>query len=468
MLTNDERLGCARLLAKCRSFRVLPMVPNQKEPAILDWRNQATNDLAKIEIWWSGRYKGYNVGVATGGGLLVLDVDTKKGKLGLESLERLERELNLPWGMLRIKTPSGGLHIYLKAPEDFEVRQRVNNLSGFPSIDVTHCVASVGSSINGKQYEVLTPPESYRGGEAAPDEIIDLCRQAATKIRKTIATPVVPLDREHAIKRAIDGLSRHPIVREFKESDRKIYNLAIKLRTFGISENTCWQLICKYLSEAGRTEPQFDPEWIEQKVRNAYTYGPGAPGECSGLFEFGDSGGRALSAVGDWDEPTNLWSADTDPPNLPVGVVPELVERYARDRGRRLGVEPGGVAALSIVALSSLIHASNCIQVQQKDPHWTERPILWAMLIGNPGSNKSATLTQVIAPMAHLEQTWKQEFVRKLAAHTDFEATNDKFRASTPRSDQKNLAPYSRRKGRSCALEKEAAAIPSPPPNLSL
>ena len=186
----------------------------------------------------------------------------------LESLERLERELNLPWGMLRIKTPSGGLHIYLKAPEDFEVRQRVNNLSGFPGIAVTHCVASVGSSINGKQYEVLTPPESYRGGEAAPDEIIDLCRQAATKIRKTIATPVVPLDREHAIKRAIDGLSRHPIVREFEESDRKIYNLAIKLRTFGISENTCWQLICKYLSEAGRTEPQFDPEWIEQKVRN--------------------------------------------------------------------------------------------------------------------------------------------------------------------------------------------------------
>lgn len=53
------------------------MVPNQKEPAILDWRNQATNDLAKIEIWWSGRYKGYNVGVATGGALLVLDVDTK-------------------------------------------------------------------------------------------------------------------------------------------------------------------------------------------------------------------------------------------------------------------------------------------------------------------------------------------------------------------------------------------------------
>jgi hypothetical protein len=115
----------------------------------------------------------------------------------------------------------------------------------------------------------------------------------------------------------------------------------------------CWQLICKYLSEAGRTEPQFDPEWIEQKVRNAYTYGPGAPGECSGLFEFGDSGGRALSAVGDWGEPTNLWSADIDPPNLPVGVVPELVERYARDRGRRLGVELGGVAALTIVALSS-------------------------------------------------------------------------------------------------------------------
>jgi hypothetical protein len=213
----------------------------------------------------------------------------------------------------------------------------------------------------------------------------------------------------------------------------------------------CWQLICKYLSEAGRTEPQFDPEWIEQKVRNAYTYGPGAPGECSGLFEFGDSGGRALSAVGDWGEPTNLWSADIDPPNLPVGVVPELVELYARDRGRRLGVEPGGVAALTIVALSSLIHASNCIQVQQKDPHWTERPILWGMLIGNPGSNKSATLTQVIAPVAHLEQTWKQEFVRKLAAHTDFEATNDKSRASTPRSDQKNLAPYSRRKGRSYA-----------------
>jgi hypothetical protein len=434
-LTDEERLRFAQLLGS-QELPVFPMVPNKKRSAIKDWRKQATTNPALIQTWWSERYKGYNVGVATGRGLLVLDVDTKKGKLGLESLERLEKELKVPWGLFRVRTPSGGLHVYLQAPKDFTTKQRVNNLPGFPGIDITHCVASLGSSIDGVPYEIVDPPSSCQKGRAAPPELIDLCRQAVCKTRKHSAEPVVPLDTEHAINCAIDYLSRYPIVREFEGSDYKTFSIACKLRARGISEETCFDLICRYLNEAGKTEPPFDPEWIEKKVENAFDYGSGAPGDECGIHQFDDVSEEVLqSERSSWPKPADLWEANADPPDLPTGIIPRLIERYARDRGGRLGVEPGAVAAISLVSFGSLIHASNCIQVRQNDPHWTECPILWAMLVGNPGSNKTATLMQSTAPIRELEKEWNQAFTQAMAKYLDQKALaeNKKIASSLPK-----------------------------------
>jgi hypothetical protein len=135
-------------------FRLFPVGKLAKIPAITDWPNRATNDIAQIEKWWSGEFRGHNVGIAAGRGLLVLDFDAKKGGRGLESLELMDMMGLLPEHTLRVRTPNGA-HVYLWAPEGVKIKNGVRNLEGFPDVDVRSdggYVLGPGSTIEGKEY----------------------------------------------------------------------------------------------------------------------------------------------------------------------------------------------------------------------------------------------------------------------------------------------------------------------------
>lgn len=94
--------NCALKLAEA-GFRVFPAYgivdgkcecgnPNcnapGKHPAIKGWKQKATSDKEQIMTWWK-RCGNHNPAIATGKGLVVLDVD---GETGKESLRKLEEE----------------------------------------------------------------------------------------------------------------------------------------------------------------------------------------------------------------------------------------------------------------------------------------------------------------------------------------------------------------------------------------
>ena len=91
----------------------LPVFPcNGKTPATPHGCKDATTDPARIAEWWGGST--YNVAIATGNGIVVLDVDAdhERGKFGDETLEALEQQYGkLPdtWTCL---TGGGGVHYY--------------------------------------------------------------------------------------------------------------------------------------------------------------------------------------------------------------------------------------------------------------------------------------------------------------------------------------------------------------------
>ncbi len=96
-----------------RGLRVFPCKPRDKVPATAHGCKDATTDPAQIAAWWDGTYL-YNVGIATGGGVVVLDVDINHsaGKYGDETLAELEAQHGpLPdtWMCL---TGGGGVHYY--------------------------------------------------------------------------------------------------------------------------------------------------------------------------------------------------------------------------------------------------------------------------------------------------------------------------------------------------------------------
>jgi hypothetical protein len=137
-----------------------------------------------------------------------------------------------------------------------------------------------------------------------------------------------------------------------------------------------------------------------------------------------------------WDEPANLWAETSKPADLPHGVVPEIVELLARDKGRRLGVEPGAVAAVLITALGSLVPARNRLQMRQFDTGWTVHPVLWAVITANSGKNKSATLTYGVKAAEHVENKWRAE-------HREAERRAEGLEKVTPLPACRRFAPGS-------------------------
>jgi Bifunctional DNA primase/polymerase, N-terminal len=115
-------LGAAALRYAALGYRVLPLRRGGKEPHRMlpdapDGKggvHWATDNAWDIDSWWR-KDPGANIGIATGGGLVVLDCDVKNGKDGITALAQMMRAygLEFPPDVVTMVTPSGGLHYWL-------------------------------------------------------------------------------------------------------------------------------------------------------------------------------------------------------------------------------------------------------------------------------------------------------------------------------------------------------------------
>ena len=103
----------AALLYASLGWRVFPLLPKSKEPATTHGFKDAVTDEAKIREWWK-QNPNYNVGIATGRGLCVVDVDDKP-KNAIQGSDML-RDWELKHGditpTVTAITGTGGVHYY--------------------------------------------------------------------------------------------------------------------------------------------------------------------------------------------------------------------------------------------------------------------------------------------------------------------------------------------------------------------
>jgi hypothetical protein len=130
--------GCSCLRSDCGSVG--------KHPRSLNGFYDATTDPAVIERWW-GMWPDANIGIRTGDGLAVLDVDPRHG--GFASLAELEDEHGII-RTLTARTGGGGIHLYMAG--DLPAR------SGFrPGLDLKseggYVVAPPSLHASGARYE---------------------------------------------------------------------------------------------------------------------------------------------------------------------------------------------------------------------------------------------------------------------------------------------------------------------------
>ena len=139
-----------------RGWRVVPIRPGEKRPALHNWTVTASKDPQQITEWFSGPFADHGIGIATGpeSGIFVLDVDITDTKCGDETLNDLEQLYGrLPETLIAI-TGSGGWHIYLNYPPDLEIRNDAGRRLG-PGLD-----------IRGTGGQVVAPPTIHPNGNA--------------------------------------------------------------------------------------------------------------------------------------------------------------------------------------------------------------------------------------------------------------------------------------------------------------
>lgn len=160
----------AALSAAGRGWRVFPLRPDDKRPAVRDWESRATADPARIRCCWQAG--AYNVGIACGPSrLLVVDLDRPKpGTVppgewnmpgvgsGMDVLATLAERAGaeLPVDTYSVCTGSGGEHLYFSVARGDDFRNTAGRLGWL--VDTRAAggyVVAAGSSVNGQPYEVV-------------------------------------------------------------------------------------------------------------------------------------------------------------------------------------------------------------------------------------------------------------------------------------------------------------------------
>ncbi|ARX84760.1 DNA primase [Streptomyces alboflavus] len=174
----QARLLDAALDAAARGWHVFPLRPGSKRPALhgeasctrtgacgsghLKWEQRATTDPDRVQAAWSRAP--FNVGIATGpSGLLVVDLDMPKDNssadtpCGVTTFKALcERTGHAVPGTHRVRTASGGQHLYFTAPAGARLANTAGTIA--PLVDTRAWggyVVAAGSTTPAGPYEAL-------------------------------------------------------------------------------------------------------------------------------------------------------------------------------------------------------------------------------------------------------------------------------------------------------------------------
>ncbi len=120
-----------------------------KHPWLINWPTEATTDWRTIRGWWKGKYNQSNVGIATGRGLVVIDIDNWGGKTGSQTLRQLEEQYGELPKLWTVRSGSGhGHHYYFSVPGGIEI----------PSCDTWE---KEGLEIKGAGAQVVSSPSLH-------------------------------------------------------------------------------------------------------------------------------------------------------------------------------------------------------------------------------------------------------------------------------------------------------------------
>lgn len=192
----------AALAYRSEGLVTIPLRADQKIPALEGWPEERSQSEARVRDLFASHDGNLGIVCGSASRLVVVDIDTKKGKRGEESLSRWE-ERHGPLPRTRtIATPNGGVHLYYRTPIDLHFR--------------TCHVMGPGIDVMGGGGQIVAPPSILDSGPYAviddapiadcPEAILSALGSPEAKIVDAAAiawTPVPKDDPSYAERIAI-------------------------------------------------------------------------------------------------------------------------------------------------------------------------------------------------------------------------------------------------------------------------
>lgn len=208
---------------------------------------------------WTGQ-----LGVILGEHDLVIDVDPRNFADGDKPHARLFEGVDILQYAAKVKTPSGGVHLYLKLPKGFG-RVKVKQ-PDYPGIDF--------KGLGGYVIGAGSPGYAFTGGldlydvKVVPNVVLDRLALAAN-IEPLASEGPIETDNPQAIEAYIDYLLHANPAIEGQGGDTVTFAVAAAGRDWGLSQAKALELMVEYY------DPKCQPPWgpaLAQKVANAYAY----------------------------------------------------------------------------------------------------------------------------------------------------------------------------------------------------
>lgn len=458
-----------------RGMRVFTVQPNGKTPATQHGFKDATDDLSVVATMLAST-PGANLGVATGNGVLVVDLDKKGDVNGILEWERLQQEAGEEVETFRVATPGGGCHLYFAYdPMEAEVRSSAGRIaSGIDIRGEGGYVVGAGSVIDGRSY-FLAGDQGAAPFVPAPKWLLEMIGAAKTMGRPTrVATlpPVAPrpagADMHPYAKAALENApSRVAAALEGTRNDTLnaeafmlgqiadaggldqtdvIAALAHGGEAAGLPAHEAWSTAQRAFVQ-GMDEPRPIPP----------PHNPQNP-QKSDYEDCEDRFGR-----GEWFEPEPL-DVPEDPPVFPTEALPAALGDFVRALVADVQVDPGLAGPLVLAVVATCTHGRVFVRIR---PGHVEPTCLFVAVVLPPAERKSPTFKRVVAPLAQAERTLadmhRSAITRARTEHDALAKRAERLSKEAGQTDDVKDRRARIDEAATAAEEAYAASVPPPP-----
>jgi hypothetical protein len=132
------------------------------------------------------------------------------------------------------------------------------------------------------------------------------------------------------------------------------------------------------------------------------------------------------------DDPVDLWD-NFDPPKLPEGLLPPLIEQFALLNGKQMGADPAGLAVAALVTCAAAIPDQVQIKVKRHDK-WKESARLWAAMVGPPSAKKSPIISKATEPLCSLDINMMRAWQKRVQKYNALSPEKQKGKQRPPQT----------------------------------